>query len=224
MNILALKDEKITAMIPMKEFLDKLYLVMSTNKGLVKKTSLMEYSRPRQGGIIAITLREGDRLVDVKLTDGNKELLIATSKGMAVRFNEKHIRESGRQAMGVRGIRLQNDAVVGMEIAEGDILSVCENGYGKRTSVKEYRLINRGGKGVINIKSNERNGKVIGIKSVKDNDEVMFITKKGVMIRTPVKNISDVGRNAMGVRLMKLDDKDKVVSVARIISENNHIK
>ncbi|MBI2110550.1 DNA gyrase subunit A [Candidatus Woesearchaeota archaeon] len=218
-NILALKDEKITAMIPVKEFKENLFLVMATKKGLVKKTSLMEYSRPRQGGIIAITLRENDRLVEVKSTDGSKELLLATAKGMAVRFNEKHIRESGRQAMGVRGIRLQNDAVVGMEIAEGDILSVCENGYGKRTSVEEYRLINRGGKGVINIKTNERNGSVVGVKSVKDNDEVMFITKKGVMIRTPVKNISDVGRNAMGVRLMKLDEGDKVVGVAHIVGE-----
>ena len=218
-NILALKEEKITAMIPVKEFKENLFLVMATKKGLVKKTSLMEYSRPRQGGIIAITLREQDRLVEVKLTDGNKELLLATAKGMAVRFNEKHIRESGRQAMGVRGIRLVNDHVIGMEIAEGTILSVCENGYGKRTAVDEYRLINRGGKGVINIKTNERNGKVIGVKSVKGSDEVMFITKKGVMIRTPVKNISDVGRNAMGVRLMKLEAGDKVVGVAHIVGE-----
>jgi len=214
-----LKDEKITAMIPVKEFKEEYSLVMATKLGLVKKTGLIEYSRPRQGGIIAITLRDHDKLVEVKMTNGSQELLIATSKGMAVRFKEEDIRESGRQAMGVRGIRLVSDHVIGMEIAEGMILSVCENGYGKRTPIEEYRLINRGGKGVINIKANERNGKVIGIKGVQESDEVMFITKKGVMIRTSVNNISDVGRNAMGVRLMKLNEGDKVIKVAHIVGE-----
>ena len=218
-NVLALKDEKITAMIPVKEFKEEYSLVMATKLGLVKKTGLIEYSRPRQGGIIAITLRDHDKLVEVKMTNGSQELLIATSKGMAVRFKEEDIRESGRQAMGVRGIRLVSDHVIGMEIAEGMILSVCENGYGKRTPIEEYRLINRGGKGVINIKANERNGKVIGIKGVQESDEVMFITKKGVMIRTSVNNISDVGRNAMGVRLMKLNEGDKVIKVAHIVGE-----
>ena len=222
-NLLRLsKGEEINACIAIKKFLDTEFLIMATKKGLVKKTPLKDFSRPRKGGIIAIKLRESDELVTVKLTDGARQLILGTGKGLAVKFDEKQIRPLGRNSMGVRGIKLQKDKVIGMEIAYDDLtlLTATENGYGKRTSISEYRLINRGGKGVINIKTSERNGKVIAIRTVADNHELMFITKKGILIRTPVKDISSIGRNTQGVRLIKLKDGDKLVNVARII--NNH--
>jgi len=222
-NLLRLsKDEEINACIAIKEFLDTEFLIMATKKGLVKKTPLKDFSRPRKGGIISIKLRQNDELVTVKLTDGKRQLILGTENGLAVKFNEKQIRPLGRNSMGVRGIKLQKDNVVGMEIAYDDLtlLTATENGYGKRTSISEYRLINRGGKGVINIKTSERNGKVIAIRTVDEHHELMFITKKGILIRTPVKDISSIGRNTQGVRLIKLKEKDKLVNVARII--NNH--
>jgi len=215
------KDEKLNAIISVKEFNDNDYLIMGTKKGLIKKTKLIEYSRPRKGGILAINLREGDELINVKVTRGNDEIIIATRKGMAVRFNEEKIRAVGRNSMGVRGVKLINDEVVGVETCnENDsLLTVTENGYGKRSKINEYRLINRGGKGVINIKATERNGNVVGIEVVNDVSDIMFISKKGIIIRTSVKNISEIGRNTQGVRLMKLSEGDKVVSLARVVSE-----
>ena len=215
------KGEVINAIIPIKKFTDSENLVMATKNGSVKKTILSAFSNPRKGGIIAIKLRDKDELVNVKLTDGNQNLIIGTRNGMAVKFDEKQVRQMGRGASGVRGIRLVNDRVVGMEIARDDssLLTITENGYGKRSSISEYRLINRGGKGVINIKTSSRNGKVVGIKTVADGHELMFITKKGIIIRTTTKDVSVIGRNTQGVRLMKLKDKDKVVAVARVIIE-----
>ena len=208
------KDEKVSAVISVKEFSEGKYLVMATKKGLVKKSKLNDYSRPRKSGIIGIGLRDGDNLVSVKLTDGNKELLLASSNGMAVRFNEKNVRSSGRGSSGVRGISLgKNDKVVDMEIADGTCLTVSENGFGKRTDIGDYRLINRGGKGVINIKTTERNGNVVGVKCVPEDREVMIISKKGILIRTNVKNISKVGRNTQGVRLMRLGSDDRVKAI-----------
>jgi len=208
------KDEKVSAVISVSDFSDGKYLVMATKKGLVKKSKLKDYSRPRKTGIIGIGLRDGDNLVSVKLTDGSKELLLASSNGMAVRFNEKNVRSSGRGSSGVRGISLgKNDRVVDMEIADGTCLTVSENGFGKRTDIGDYRLINRGGKGVINIKTTERNGNVVGVKCVPEDREVMIITKKGILIRTNVKNISKVGRNTQGVRLMRLGSDDKVKAI-----------
>ncbi|MBS3108257.1 DNA gyrase subunit A [Candidatus Woesearchaeota archaeon] len=224
-NLLNLKDEKISAVLPIAKFDSQQYLLFATKKGILKKTSLEEYSRPRQGGIAAINLKENDDLVQVRLTPGNLDMVLATKKGLAMRFNETDVNPVGRNASGVIGIRLENDdEVIGLEVAlkTGNILTVTENGYGKRTEIGEYRHIRRGGKGVINIQTSERNGDVVGIKTVKDNDEIMLISKNGVIIRVPVSDISIVGRNTQGVRIMKLDDKDKVKTIARVITENNH--
>ncbi len=219
------KDEKITSMIPIKEFKENEYLLMATKKGVLKKTASIEYSNPRKNGIIAINLRDNDKLVNVKLTDGNQKYIIASKNGLAVRFNEADARSIGRNATGVRGIRLSgNDEVIGLELATNDkdtLLTATENGYGKRSLIEDYRIIRRGGKGVINIKTSGRNGKVVAIKTVKDDHELMFITKKGILIRTGVSEISVVGRNTQGVRLMKLDSNDKLVNVARIINNGN---
>jgi len=220
------KDEKINAFIPVKEFDESHNLILCTKKGIVKKTQLSEYSRPRQGGIIAITLDDGDSLVNAVLTDGNKEIIIATKEGIAARFHERDARPIGRTARGVRGINLEDtdtikDEVVGMIIADKDhsILSVTENGYGKRTPVEDYRLINRGGKGVINIQCSERNGHVVSVNAVTDEDEVMLISRNGVIIRTSASGISCIGRNTQGVRLMKLRESDNVVAATKIAKE-----
>ncbi len=224
-NLLNLKDEKISAVLPVAEFKENLYLLFATKKGILKKTSLIEYSRPRQGGIAAINLKEGDDLVQVRLTPGNLDMILATKKGLAMRFNEADVSPVGRNAAGVIGIRLdKDDEVIGLEVAlkSGKLLTVTENGYGKRTEIEEYRHIRRGGKGVINIQTSERNGDVIGIKTVKDNDEIMLISKNGVIIRVPVSDMSIIGRNTQGVRIMKLDETDKVKTIARVISETSH--
>src|SRR3989344_409324 len=226
-NLLLLsKDEKITSMIPISEFNENEYLIMVTQKGIIKKISLDNFSRPRKGGIIAINLRENDSLIGVKLTNGLQKYIIGTKNGNALRFDEKAIRSIGRNATGVRGIRLKDsDQVVGIELATNDedtLLTITENGYGKRSLLKEYRLTNRGGKGVINIKTSDRNGKVVSIKTVKDSHELMFISKKGKIIRTSAKDISQVGRNTQVVRIMKVDD-DKLVTVARVIQNNTNI-
>ncbi len=220
-NLLKLEQgQKITSIIPVQEFKEGEYLVMITKKGIVKKTSVMDYSRPRQGGIIGITLREGDGLVTVKLTQGNHQLIIATKDGRAVRCKEEDIRAVGRSGMGVKGINVKDSEVVGMEICEAPyVLTVTEKGYGKRSEVNDYRLINRGGSGVINIKITEKNGPVAAIKVVSDNDDIICVTKKGVLIRMSVKDISVIGRNTQGVRVMKLDEDDALVNVAKILSD-----
>ncbi len=217
------KDERITTLIPVSEFDEKHFLLMATKKGLVKKTRLVEYSNPRKGGIAAIKLREGDELVKVLLTPGILNIIVATKKGIAVKFNEQDVLAIGRTGMGVKGIRLKGkDEVVGMEVAleAGALLTVTENGYGKRTEMGEYTLIKRGGSGVINIKTSERNGDVVGIKTVKEGDEILVVTKKGQMIRVPVKDISVIGRATQGVRMIKLDEGDKVTTVARVLAKS----
>ena len=218
-NLLRLGDgEKIRAVIPVSEFKESYYLNMITENGLIKKTSLKEYSKPRKGGIIAINLKDGDRLVDVILTKDGEELIIASSNGKAIRFREDQIRPVGRSSMGVRGIKLVKDKVIGVDIAKDSLLTITENGYGKRTDINEYRLINRGGSGVINIKTSSRNGKVIGIKSVNGDDELIFVTKKGILIRVSAKDISKIGRNTQGVRIMKISSDDKVISLTKVVS------
>ncbi|KYK25775.1 DNA gyrase subunit A [Euryarchaeota archaeon SM23-78] len=212
-------DEEIETVIPIREFDDKHYLLFATKNGLVKKTKLSAYSRPRKGGIIAINLNPGDEVIEVVLTDGHQKILVASSNGQAVKFFEADARPIGRGSFGVRGIRLgKDDKVIGMIIARDDetVLTITENGYGKRTMMEEYRLISRGGKGVRNIICSPRNGKVVCIRAVKDEDEIMVVSKKGILIRVPVINISVIGRNTQGVRIMKLDPGDKVVSVAKI--------
>ncbi len=215
-------DERVSAVIPVKEFRQDHYLLIGTKKGLVKKTSLVAYSRPRQGGIKGIVLNEGDSLVDVVLTSGNDQILLGSKKGMAVKFHESDARPIGRTSMGVRGMQIgSNDEVVGMVIAkeEETLLSVTEKGYGKRSRISDYRRINRGGKGVINIQCSGRNGSVKAIQAVTDADSVMIISKKGILIRMPCNKISCIGRNTQGVRLMRIEEGDAVVASAKIALE-----
>ena len=222
-NLLNLQsNEKVTAYIPIKKFDSNKFLIMATRNGIIKKTSLDAYSNPRRGGIAAITLGPDNKLINVKLTSGDKEIILATRNGIAVRFNENDVRATGRSSKGVKGIRLsENDQVIGMVVAtdEKTLLTVTENGYGKRTKISEYRLISRGGSGVRNIVCSERNGKVVSINSVSSENQIMMITKNGITIRMSVSQISVIGRATQGVRLIKLHENDKLVSVAKIIKE-----
>ncbi len=225
-NLLRLqKGERVQAMIPVREFSGGQYLIMATRNGTIKKTALELYSRPRQGGIIAVTLREGDELVTVKLTDGDATLLIATADGRAVKCHESDIRAIGRSGSGVRGIRIRDSFVVGMEICDAPyVLTVTEHGYGKRSAISDYRLINRGGSGVINLKVTAKTGAVVGIRVVNAVDDVMFISKKGIIIRTPTSGISVIGRNTQGVRVMRLGVADSLMSVAHIVGEEELVE
>ena len=220
-NLLNLKNnEKVTTMIPIKDY-SKGYLVMVTKLGLIKKTPLEYFSKPRKTGVICMRLNEKDELVKVLQTTGNQKLIIASKNGMAIKFSEENVRAMGRSASGIRAMRLQDDEIVSLNIANDNetLLTVTELGYGKRSKISDYRLIRRGGVGVINIK--EDNGKVVGAKTVNDEDEVLFITQKGIIMRTKVKNISTIGRNTLGVRLIKLDSDDKLVAIAKIVEDNN---
>ncbi len=220
-NLLELEEnENITAVIPIKEFTENAYLIMLTKFGLVKKTALMAYCHPRKKGTIGITLNENDTLINVQLTDGNSQIVVGTKNGQAIRFEESRVRSCGRTAMGVRGISLDeknNDEIIGMIVINEkmNILTVTENGYGKRTEVEEYRLTNRGGKGIINIKTSERNGKVVSMLSVEDKDELMIITRNGIIIRQKVADLRAIGRNTQGVRLIKLGEGDYVIAIAK---------
>ena len=218
-NILNLKDEKVDCVLPVKKFSEDEFIIFVTKKGMVKKTSLKEFSNPRNGGILAINLKEGDEVVQTRLTPGNLDFVLCTSKGKAIRFNEQDVGVTGRTSIGVRGIRLVEDVVVGMEVAveDGYLFTITENGYGKRTSFNEYHKIRRGGKGVKNIIINERNGNVVGVKTVLDNDELILVSEKGVVIRIPVKEISIIGRATQGFRVMKVKEGDKVAMVARVV-------
>ncbi len=221
-NLLQLgQGEKVTAFIPVKQFEENKFLFMVTANGTIKKTSLAEFSNPRKGGIIALNLEPKDELKSVMLTDGNQQIIIATKQGSAVKFHESDVRPMGRTATGVIGIRLRDDQVIGATIADDklSLVTITENGYGKRSPISDYRLINRGGVGVINIKITDKNGAVVGIATVTDSDELMLISQNGVLIRTPVTGISIIGRNTQGVRVMRLDEKDKVISLAKIAPE-----
>jgi len=214
-------EEKISATIPVRTFDNLHFLIMATERGVVKKTNLEAYSHPRKGGIAAIKIDEGDRVVNVSLTNGKEEVVLATRQGKSIRFSEKDVRPMARTARGVRGIRLRKeDKVVGMEIAhkEMSLLTVTSRGYGKRSNFSGYRIQNRGGSGVINIKTVEKKGKVIGIECVKEEDEVMIITSQGMVIRIPIKPIRVMGRSTQGVRLIKLKDGDQVRAIAPVVS------
>lgn len=216
-------DEKITAVIPVKEFDSEQYLFMATRHGLVKKTSLDQYDTSRRDGIIAISLNEEDQLVDVKLTSGEEQIVLATKRGQAIRFPEEQVRPMGRNTRGVRGIGLAtNDEVVGMETVRPDayLLTVTANGFGKRTLLTEYRAQTRGGKGVINIKVNKRNGLVVAVQVVKNDEEIMMVSAEGIAIRFSAEDISKIGRATQGVTLMKLDQGDTVVAVARVLTDD----
>ena len=214
------EEEKIAAFMPVREFDDKHFVVMATQNGIIKKTVLSAFSNPRKGGINAMNIPEDDNLIEVWITDGTCDIILATRDGQAIRFHEVKVRDMGRGAYGVKGITLVNkDKVIGMVVVKRDttLLSVTENGFGKRTEISDYRVTNRGGKGIINIKTTERNGKVIAIKEVVTDDELMLITQKGIIIRQAVKQIKVIGRATQGVKLINLDEKDKVVDVARVV-------
>jgi DNA gyrase subunit A len=213
---------KISSTIPVKEFSGDKYLVMVTRLGQIKKTKLDAYSNPRKGGIIGITLEKNDELISVELTDGKQELLIATRLGKVIHFSETKVRDIGRAGRGVRAISLaKKDDVIDMVLAQKDstILTVTELGFAKRTPVEEYRLTSRGGKGIINIKITSKNGPAVSLKTVSDKDELMVITQNGMFLRCSVKDIRTTGRSAQGVRLIKLQEKDRVSCVAPVIAE-----
>ncbi|MDO9119359.1 MAG: DNA gyrase subunit A [Nitrospira sp.] len=222
-NLLALsKDEKVTATMPVKEYRDDRFVVMATKQGVIKKTELSAYSNPRQGGIIALSLDQGDKLIAVHVTDGSREMLLGTKQGITIRFKEEDVRSMGRTAHGVKGITLEpGDEVIGMETITPDsttaILTVTEGGYGKRTPVNDYRVQGRGGKGIISVKTTERNGLAVGFLQVREGDEIMLMAAKGKLLRCKVDDIREVGRNTQGVRVLDLDgDDDRVVGVARL--------
>jgi len=219
-NLLHLSaEEKIAAIMPVRAFEEGSYVVMATRKGLIKKTPLMAYSRPRVGGIIALGIDKGDELIAARVTDGNQAILLGSKKGKAIRFKEQEARPMGRTARGVRGVMVgKDDEVIGMEsIGEGaTILTVTENGFGKRTNTAEYRIQARSGRGIITIRTSARNGNVIGMKQVTDDDEIMLITNYGKIIRTKIKGISVIGRNTQGVKLINVEKDEKVVGIAQL--------
>lgn len=222
-NLLQLENDRVTSFIPVRKFEEGNYLIMATKNGLVKKTDLARFSRPRKGGIIAISLNESDNLIGVNLTNGTKNIVLCTKNGSAVRFHESKVRAAGRTAMGVTGIRLRDDEVVSLVECDDTetLLTITKNGFGKRTPVKDYRLINRGGYGVINIQTTERNGKTIVVKAVQSSDDIILISRKGIVIRVAASDISTIGRNTQGARIMRLGPQDEVVSCAVLPKEDD---
>ena len=216
-------EDKVQAFVSIKEFKENQYIVMCTKKGLIKRSSLSLYSKPRKGGIYAIDINEGDELIQSKVTEGEQDIILATNNGKAIRFNEQQIRATGRKTKGVTGIRMsfKDDFVIGMLTArrEGQVLVVSSNGFGKRSELEEYREQKRGGKGVFTLKSNKKTGKLISILEVTSNDDLMIITSEGIMIRQPVDKLNIIGRNTQGVKLLKLDEKSTIASVTKVIKE-----
>lgn len=222
-NLLQLDaDEKVSAVINIKDFQDGKYLIFMTKNGLIKKTELHSYETSRSTGITAITLLEQDELISVKLTRGTTELITVTKKGMSIRFAEKDVRSMGRSAQGVRGIRLdEGDVVIGMDIIEenADLLVISQNGFGKRTPLDEYRIQTRGGKGILTSKITSRTGELVGMKIVKENDEIMLINTSGIIIRININEISELGRTTQGVKVMRVSESDSIVSIAKISAD-----
>ncbi len=222
------KEEEITAILNVKDFGEEHYITMVTKQGVMKKTDLNNFENTRKGGIIAISLGKDDKLIDVQLTNGKQEILIGTRSGMAIRFNESDVRSMGRTAAGVRAIKLdKKDYVVGLvavKRAGTSILVVTDKGYGKRSDLQDYRMTRRGGKGVITMKSSDKNGSLISIREVVDNDDLMIITTKGIMIRQNVGEIRVMGRNTQGVRLIKLHDNDTISAVASVVGDDEEVE
>ncbi len=227
-NLLELQQgETAAAFVPVREFKEDQLLIMATEQGLIKKTSLSEYSNPRRGGIIGMGLKDKDSMIRVMLSDGQQELLIATAQGKAIRFPESQVRDMGRGASGVKAITLaKKDTVIGMTFCKkgSTMLTVTAKGFGKRTPVEEYRVQSRGGKGIINLNVTDKNGQALTLLTVADQDEIMLITHQGQLIRCPVKDIRTTGRNAQGVRLMRLGEKDTLASVATVVPEDDEEK
>ena len=215
--------EKVKAFVSVKEFNDRDYIVMATKKGIIKRTSLRLYSKPRRGGIYAIEVRENDELIQAKISNGEQDIILASHKGKSIRFSETDVRATARKTLGVRGIRLgEKDSVIGMLVVKrsGSVMVITDKGYGKRSNLEEYRTQARGGKGVITIKTTEKVGNLIGIIEAIDSDDIMLITNQGIMIRQAVNNIRTIGRNTQGVRLAKLDQKTHISSATRVIKED----
>jgi len=213
------QQERVAAVLPVKEFQDTHFIMMCTAKGTVKKTPLSAYSNPRRGGIVAIGVEQEDSLIDAVLTDGTQDIILQKRNGKAIRFNEQDVRPMGRTAYGVRGVTLEeDDAVVGMIAVkrEASLLVATENGYGKRSPISDYRITGRGGKGIISIQATERNGRVVAALEVIATDQVMLITRGGIVIRTKVSEISEIGRNTQGVRLINLEAGDQLIDVAKV--------
>lgn len=221
-NVLALgPEERVTATLPVREFSDASYVVMATRAGYIKKTPLSAYGHPRQGGIIALSLERGDKLIGVEITNGQSDVILGTRTGLVIRCREQDVRSVGRTARGVRGMRLAGtNQVIGMAVirpdADASILTVTERGFGKRTLATEYRTQGRGGRGVISIKVTDKNGRAVSFHQVKESDEIMIMTAEGKILRTKVDALRDIGRNAQGVRLIDMEDTDRVVSVAKL--------
>jgi len=218
-NLLPLEEnERVNAVLTVREYTDTENIVFATSKGVVKKTALSDFSRPRTNGIIAIDLRIDDFLIDVGLTTGDSDIMLFSSGGRAMRFNESAVRQMGRTAAGVRGIKMpEEDSVIGLiVVGEGTILSATKNGYGKRSEPDAYPAKGRGGMGVIDIKTTDRNGPVIGAVQVRDEDEIMMITDGGTLVRTAVSGVTTVGRNTQGVRLIRLSEGESMVELTRI--------
>ena len=223
-NLLPLDEgETITAVMPVRDFDGEHYIFMATASGTVKKTPLVDYSRPRANGIIALDLKEGDQLVGVAVTDGHADIMLFSSTGKVIRFSETDVRSMGRVSRGVRGIRLaEGDEVISLIIAgeeDGAILTATEFGFGKRTVLEEYRVQGRGGQGIISIKTSDRNGCVVGAVQVLEENQIMLITDGGTLVRTPVRDVSQVGRNTQGVKLINLTKKEKLVGLERVLEE-----
>ncbi len=217
------KSDSIRAYVSVREFDPNRFVVMVTENGLIKKTRLDAFSNPRKTGIIAINLNKGDRLIDAKISDGSDDILIGTREGMAIRFNEIEVRDMGRNATGVKAITLvKGDRVVGMVVSKrkATILVVTENGYGKRTDIDEYRITRRGGKGVKTLKTSDKNGKMVDIKEIDDNDDIVIITEKGMIIRQHAKDLRVMGRNTQGVKLIRLNEGDRISAIARVVPED----
>lgn len=224
-NLLPLEEnERINAVLPIREFEADKFIFMATASGTVKKTPLVDYSRPRANGIIAVDLKEDDKLVGVALTDGLSDVMLFSSNGKVIRFPETDVRSMGRVSRGVRGMRLADgEQIISLIIAqqEGAILTATEFGYGKRTNLEEYRVQGRGGQGIISIQTSARNGHVVGAVQVREEDQIMLITNGGTLVRTPVKHVSLVGRNTQGVRLINLSNDEKLVGLERVIEDED---
>lgn len=214
------EGERINAILPIREYEEGKFIFFATGDGTVKKTPLKDFSRPRSSGIIAVELREGDQLIGVELTDGSKDVLLFGSSGKSIRFSEDDVRPMGRASVGVRGIKLKPEQkVISLIIAdEGNILTVTEKGFGKLTPIDDYPMHGRGGMGVISIQTTERNGAVTGAKQVEQDDEIMLITTSGTLVRTRVDEVSVMGRNTQGVKLISLGEDEKLSGVERIES------
>jgi DNA gyrase subunit A len=224
-NLIQIKaDERIAAFVNVREFADDQFLMFATRSGIVKKTALSAYGNPRSSGINAINIEAGDELIEVQITDGTNDVVLATRNGMSIRFSEKDAREMGRATTGVRGIQLgADDRVIGMVVIRRDatLLVVSERGLGKRSNLADYRVQKRGGKGIITVKRTEKTGAVVALKEVLQEDELMLVTRQGVIIRLPVEGIRVIGRNTQGVKVMNLDAGDSVMDVARVVREDD---